>query len=84
MRRPKSYFSHFVILLAALLLGAAALLMFGADKQTQIVLIWSLPAIYIAWGIAHHWKIGDLHPKIAAEYILIALLGGVILFSAVR
>lgn len=84
MRKKESYFGHFVILLLMLFVGAGLIMWFKSDKATQMMLVWAMPVIYVLWGVVHHFKVGDLHPKIVAEYLLIALLGGLVVFSVVK
>ena len=83
-RTTKEHLGHFVVLLVVLLAGAAGVVFFGGDKLTQRYLIVALAAGYFLWGVTHHLKEGDLHPRIVAEYLLIAILGGLIMMSAVR
>jgi len=40
----------------------------------QLAIIISMGVSYVVWGIIHHYDHRDLHIKIIAEYILIALL----------
>lgn len=39
---------------------------------------------YIAWGVIHHARRGDLHTKVVLEYLSIALLGIAIVYSMTR
>lgn len=41
-------------------------------------------AFYLAWGIIHHSRRGDLHPKIVLEYLGLAVLGIAIVISVVK
>ncbi len=41
-------------------------------------------ASYLAWGIIHHSRRGDLHLKIVLEYLALALLGVVITYSVTQ
>ncbi len=41
-------------------------------------------ASYLAWGIIHHARRGDLHPKIVLEYLALAILGITIVISVAK
>lgn len=43
-----------------------------------------LGAGYVLWGVLHHWRRGDLHPKIVLEYLGLAILGVAAVISVVR
>lgn len=46
-----------------------------------MVIMIALSISYVVWGIVHHSHIGDLHPKIVVEYILVAMLA-VLMFAS--
>lgn len=39
---------------------------------------------YVVWGVFHHWRRGDLHPKIVLEYVGLAILGIAAVMSVAR
>jgi len=39
---------------------------------------------YVAWGIIHHSRRGDLHLKIVLEYLALAILGVVLVYTTVK
>lgn len=41
-------------------------------------------AAYVAWGIIHHSRRGDLHLKIVLEYLGLVILGIAIVISVVK
>ncbi|KKT65500.1 MAG: hypothetical protein UW60_C0044G0014 [Candidatus Woesebacteria bacterium GW2011_GWA2_44_33] len=41
-------------------------------------------AAYLAWGIIHHARRGDLHLKIVLEYLALAILGIVLVYTTVK
>lgn len=83
MRADRRHFTHFILLL--LLLGVTSLLIifFRYLPSLQIFFISLFSSVYVFWGIIHHHKTKDLHPKIVLEYLLISLLGATILISLV-
>lgn len=72
---------HFIFLLLLLSLVSLLILAFQFQTTFQIILIIFLGLTYILWGIIHHFKIKDLHPRIILEYVLIALLGTAVLIT---
>ena len=41
-------------------------------------------AAYVAWGIIHHSRRGDLHLKIVLEYLALAILGVIITYTVTQ
>ena len=39
---------------------------------------------YVAWGIIHPSRRGDLHLKIVLEYLALAILGVVLVYTTVK
>lgn len=70
------------LFLVLILVLAVGLFLFSpplADKRRLIIL--ALSAAYFIWGIVYHYRRGNLVVKVALEYLLIAVLGAVLLFS---
>lgn len=49
-----------------------------------VVAVTIAAAVYVAWGIVHHARRGDLHLKIVLEYLALALLGVVITYTVTQ
>ena len=79
----KEHFSHYLVLLFILSFGAFAFFYFQRFPQAQIVSVFLTASFYVFWGIIHHYLEGDLHLRIIFEYLAVALLGFLILFSLV-
>jgi hypothetical protein len=47
---------------------------FTYDPASQFVIFVAMASSYVVWGVVHHYFHRDLHPRIIAEYVLIALL----------
>lgn len=77
---------HYFTLLCILLVGLWGLFWFDYNPAIQLGIVISLGAAYVVWGVVHHFYHGDLHLKIIAEYVLMAILAvlifGSILFRA--
>jgi len=70
-------------LFGILLAGFAGLILFSYDKNFQIAVAAALSASYVAWGVTHHYLHRDLHIETFLEYLAVAILGFVIIFSLV-
>lgn len=74
---------HYTTLFSILLAGFAGLVLFSYDRNFQIAVAMATAVSYVAWGIVHHLVHKDLHLETVIEYIAIAALGLIILFSLV-
>ena len=72
---------HYFTLLTVQLIGLWGIFLFTYRPSLQLVVLISMAVSYVVWGIMHHKEHRDLHPKIVAEYLLIAALA-VLLFGS--
>lgn len=77
------HLSHYMVLFGILLAGFAGLILFSYDKAFQISVASALVLSYASWGITHHYLDHDLHLETVIEYIVVAILGFVIIFSMI-
>jgi hypothetical protein len=56
-------------------------LIFSFERIYQMIIVLVAGLAYVLWGIIHHHVNDDLHSKVVAEYILVALLAELIIFS---
>lgn len=68
-------------LFGVLLAGFAGLILFSYDKNFQVGVALALSLSYVAWGVIHHYLHKDLHIETFIEYLVVAVLGFVIIFS---
>lgn len=47
----------------------------------NLAVVIAVAVAYVLWGIVHHSRSGDLHPKVVLEYVGIAILGVAIIWS---
>jgi hypothetical protein len=73
---------HYFTLLSVQLVGLWGVLLFTYQPAMQMVTVISMAVAYVVWGIAHHNQHHDLHPKIIAEYFLVAALA-VLVFGSI-
>lgn len=78
MKKPIRHIVDYLILSFMVCSSIVFVLLFNGNRPYQIGVIISLSVLYILWGILHHHKEGNLHPKIVWEYLLFAVLGSVL------
>lgn len=75
--------SHYIILFSILIAGFAGLILFSYDKNLQVSIAIIAGVAYVTWGLIHHHIHKDLHFEVFMEYLAVAVLGTVILFSLI-
>jgi hypothetical protein len=83
MKKVARDIQHYVPLFGILLATISGFIMFTYDKTFQMVVVVSSAIAYVIWGVVHHHIHKDLHLPVVIEYILIAALGIVIVFSLI-
>lgn len=81
MRSISKHLPHYFALFGILAAGVVAFGLFSYDRVFQMAISVALAASYVAWGIAHHLIHRDLHFSVIVEYIVVASLGLVVIFS---
>jgi len=84
LKDVREHLGQYLVLLFILFFGALAFFYFQRFPQAQIVSIFLTASFYVLWGIVHHYLEGDLHPRVIMEYVAIALLGFLVLFTLVN
>lgn len=80
----KSFFkhlSHYLPLVGIIAVGVIGIIAFSYDKFFQAAIGVSVACAYVVWGVIHHHLHKDLHLSVIIEYIIIAALGVLVLFS---
>jgi hypothetical protein len=83
MKDINKHIPHYLSLMAILLAGVVGFYLFSYDRLFQAAVGVSIAVSYVAWGIVHHLIHDDLYPSVIVEYILVASLGLVIVFSLI-
>jgi hypothetical protein len=83
MRHFLKHLSHYTVLFGILLAGFIGLVLFSYDKAFQVAVATALVLSYASWGIAHHYLDHELRLETVIEYIVVAILGFVIIFSLI-
>lgn len=79
----KHHIFHFILLMIILAMGCSLIMALRFHIKEQIYTVLGIAAFYVIWGIMHHEREKDLHPKIILEYVCMALLGSTVLISII-
>lgn len=77
----KNDYLDYLALIAILSASLFGFIYFGSDRQLQMIMIGLGVFFYVLWGVVHHLVRHDFHLKILVEYVVIALLALVLIFS---
>jgi len=75
---------HLLVLALILIGGIASFVMLSGDVVSQQRIGIATSIAYVAWGIVHHATLGDLHPKVVIEYILVGAVAVLVLVNVLR
>jgi len=81
MKRTVRNLQHFLPLIGILGAGLLSFFLFSYDQKFQLAAMIATAAGYITWGIIHHKLKEDLSIDVILEYIFVAILGVVIVWS---
>lgn len=81
MKRIAKHLPHYLSLIGILLAGLVGLYFFSYDKLFQAGVASAMAIAYIGWGVVHHSIHRDLSLSVVIEYLMVASLGLVIIFS---
>jgi hypothetical protein len=81
MLNLKEDYKDYLALLTILSFGLLAFVYLGFDRQLQMAVIAVVSVFYVLWGAYHHLSKGDFHFKVLVEYLAIAFLGVVFIFT---
>ena len=73
--------SHYIPLVGVLAAGLIGFILFSYDTGFQLILLIAVAISYVIWGIIHHLMHDDLDILVVVEYVAVATLGLVIVFS---
>jgi len=80
----KKHLVHYLVLLFLLVSGGLSFFYFQRFPQAQIVSAFLTASFYVLWGVIHHYLEGDLHLRVVVEYMAVAILGFLVLFTLVN
>jgi len=74
---------HYSVLVLMMNIIFGAFLFFGFNRTYQMIIVLMAGLAYVLWGMIHHHVNDDLHLKVIMEYVLVALLAEMIIFSLI-
>ena len=83
MKEIAKQIPHYSPLLGILAAGAVGFALFSYDRIFQVAISIAIAISYVIWGIIHHLLHKDLYWEVIIEYLIIASLGLVIMFSLI-
>lgn len=81
MKKFAKDLSHYVSLIGVFLAAIFGFVVFSYDKAFQMAIAFGVAGAYVTWGVVHHVIHRDFDATILAEYLAIAALGLIIVFS---
>ena len=78
-----NHFSHYLSLAGIFAAAIVGIYVFSYDPNLQMAVVLATAAGYVAWGVIHHWLHRDLYPSVIVEYLIVAILGVVLIFSLI-
>ncbi len=83
MKQLAKHLPHYLSLAGIFVVGILGFIIFTYDKGFQIAILAALAISYVVWGVVHHHIHKDLYLAVVLEYLAVAILGFVIVFSLV-
>jgi len=83
MKNFIKHIPYYTPLIGIFVAGALGFYLFSYDRIFQVAISIAIALSYVIWGIIHHSLEKDLHWEIVVEYLVVASLGLVILFSLI-
>lgn len=83
MKNLAKHLPHYFGLIGVLVLGVLAFYLFSYDRSFQAAVVVAVAVSYVVWGVMHHHIHRDLHLAVFIEYLAVASLGLVIVFSLI-
>jgi hypothetical protein len=81
MKNITKHFPHYFPLLGIFVAAIIGFSVFSYDRSFQVLISIAVAVSYVVWGIIHHYLHHDLYLEVVIEYLIVAALGLVTLFS---
>lgn len=81
MKKPLRHILDYLILCIIVSVGIILILIYSGNPVLQRLVVVTLSALYVIWGVLHHLKEKTFHLQILVEYSLIALLGSLLVLG---
>lgn len=83
MKHLSKHLPHYLSLVGIFAAGIIGIYFFSYDRDFQMGIVIAMAAAYVVWGIIHHWLHKDLYFSVVVEYLVIAALGVILVFSLI-
>ena len=74
---------HYISLFGLLFISFMGFFVFSYDRVFQQSITIAMGVSYVAWGVIHHYLHRDLHLSVVLEYMAVAVVGIVIVYSLI-
>jgi EamA domain-containing membrane protein RarD len=81
MKKFSRDIQHYLPLVGILVAGLVGFIVFSYDRNFQVAIAVAVAISYVVWGLVHHHIHKDLHASVVIEYLAIAVIGLVAVFS---
>ena len=81
IKKTAKHLQHYLPLVSVLVAGVIGFVLFSYDKSFQAMVLVATALSYVVWGVVHHYIHDDLDLMVVVEYVVLATLGLVIVFS---
>lgn len=83
MKNNLKHLSHYFSLITIFIAGIIGFYVFSYDRSFQLSVLIALALSYVSWGIIHHTIHKDICLAVVLEYIAVAIIGVVMVFSLI-
>jgi hypothetical protein len=83
MKRMIKHIPYYAPLIGIFFAASVGFYLFSYDRVFQVAISIAIALSYVIWGIIHHIMQKDLYWEVVVEYLVVASLGLVILFSLI-
>lgn len=83
MKSFSRHLPHYLILYGIFFAGILGFWLFAYDRSFQILISIAVAISYVIWGVIYHLKHKDLNLSVVIEYLAVASLGLVVVFSLI-
>lgn len=75
------HIKHYSPLMGVVGIGMIGFYIFSYDRLFQFFIAIAAGLAYVTWGIVHHYIHEDFHLSVLLEYLVLATLGLIVIFS---
>lgn len=81
VKNSVKHINHYLPLVGIMVAASIGFIVFSYDDVFRFIIVVSMAAAYVTWGVVHHKIHNDLTFAVFAEYTFIAILGVVVVTS---